>query len=153
MSELYYDGLGNRYEKNKNDMSKKRVASYAIIKDLSTNKFLFFKPHETVNMVKLIGGGVKNNESIEDGLIREIEEETELVISNHSFYFLFENNVNIKYFFEELYVKQQQFCFYLEIDLSTKNIPSNIVLLSKKEDIIKNIHFSQKDFILKYFLC
>lgn len=151
MTQLFFDGLGKIYTKPKNIESVNRLAAYTLIKDVSSDSYLFYKPHAHSNIIKLIGGGVKNNETLLEGLTREIKEEVNIDLIDPNFYFFSNNQVGIKYFKKEKYVTQKQYCYYIELDLNNLILPDNIVRISDFSIILRDIHYSQKDFALKYF--
>ena len=123
-----------------------RHASRGII--IKDNKILL--GYETKEDQYIIpGGGIENNESIEECLIREIKEETGIIIDNHIYYLeieeLFLNMKHINhYFFVDIKEETNELSLTdleIEHELTTKWLDFNeAIKIFSSYELYKNIN-------------
>lgn len=71
--EIYVDYLGNVHEKPADVAPRWRISAYALVRN--DNKYLLVKQMGRADW-ELPGGGVEIDESVQDGVLREVYEET-----------------------------------------------------------------------------
>ena len=96
------------------------------------DQVLLVKGYISDNTWSFPGGGVRKNESIEEGLIREIEEETKINLEKEQLIFV--SKLQIKY----LIFKQNIYLYKVEL---TKKPPITL----RKYEISDSIWFNQKE--------
>ncbi len=150
----YTENIGKfSYRVDKDFLERKGVC--CIIKDNKTGEYLYVKYLKN-NLKTPLTGGVNENETLEECVIREIKEETgfiNLKIKQNCGKFLFkffsdEVPKNMHY---ELDVFEVEILNYKKVEVSEDEKNKQVFEFCKKEDLISNINISGFKFLLEEY--
>ncbi len=151
MSEIFFNGFGKQYLKPEHKSIRERYSAYSLVHIKDINKYLFIAPNVKIkeDFYKIIGGGIKKEENIQEALKREMLEECGYPLKDS-----FKEIKRISYKFnfkpmrstDEYWYNYQTYILFEVDTLDESGFPDDTYWFSEEEQL--PVHLLDKDYIL-----